>query len=200
MYPHVNPALLYTADNLTSLSFDPLDYARGGHKAVHERAQSILREALGREPTNEERLEARGWVQLLYDDLKRNSAGELSVPEGGLYPGGTVSCAIAGETVLGKVEFTPKQLSVHLLGPDPAPLAERRIMMLAPYIYTEEPSFGSPANELCLNRTKKLLVDLYYDYLMLCEAMNNGAHATSCALQECRTIINAKDILRANRS
>ena len=174
-------------------------YALGGSKAIHEHAQSILRNALGREPTDEERQGVRDWVRLLYDDLKRNSAGELSVPDEGLYTGGTVSCMVVGNTVLGKVDFSPKRLTVHLLGPNPAPSAERRIRILAPYIYTEDPWDRSPANELCLSRTKKLLVDLYYDYLTLCEAMRIRADASSSVFLECRTIINAKEILRAKR-
>ena len=185
-------------EELFSFSFDPMAYALGGSKAIHEHAQSILQNALGREPTDEERQGVRDWVCLLYDDLKRNSAGELSVPDGGLYPGGTVSCMVARETVQGKVEFSPKRINVTLLGPDPAPSAERRIRMMAPYIYTEDPWERSPANELCLSRTKKLLVDLYYDYLTLCEMMKTWAGASACLLPECRTVINAKDILRAN--
>ena len=184
-----------TISILSSFTFSPLEYARGGHEAVRHRALSLLKEGLGRDPTAGESRAAVEWVRLLYDDLKRNSSGGLSVPEGGLLPGGTVSCPVDGVIVRGEVRFSPKRLAVKLIGPSPEPRAERRIMMLAPYIYTLEPANGSPANDLCLDRTKKLLVDLYYDYLMLKDAKERGTGVTPDILLECRTISNAGEFI-----
>ena len=189
--------VLCTSEKLSSFSFDPKAYALGGFKAIHEHAQSLMQDALGREPSDEERQSVRDWVHLLYDDLKRNSAGELSVPEGGLYTGGIVTCDVGGTSIKGRVSFSPKHLSVGLLGAKPNPRTGVRMMMLAPYIFTEEPRIGSAANELCIHRIKKLLVDLYYDYLMLRDAVPKGAQIPPDVLQECTAICNPWEIIHA---
>ena len=179
---------------LRGFEFNPGDYAQGGRETLFKEACGICVKHLGRALTQEDVQDIWTYLSILYGDLKMNSAGDLTTDVRGLFPGDTVSCRIGNSTVRGAVDLSPKHLSVHLLGPGPDPYGELHIKMIAPYIFTQEPLDDSPANETGLEKTKRLLVDLYYDSLTLAFMVKSGESLPEIK-EACHFIKNTEDIV-----
>ena len=81
--------------------------------------------------------------------------------------GDIISCNIDGTIVEGKVNISPKDLYVKLIGTGLALSASAHLMLMAPVIYTTEPYGKALANERGVMRLKELLVGLHHDYLII---------------------------------
>ena len=75
---------------------------------------------------------------------------------------GNIRCFVDGQSINGKVKYTPKEITVYLTHEGVSKSQKSIILPFSSMRYTDEPFLGSDINEKGLQCAKELFLRLYY--------------------------------------